>query len=1300
MGKVRRRGRNRSGAAMPGLLALALVAHGGPPPLSSVDDLPPEMVLRFEGSEPHPLAGLTGLGDGDGDGHSDMAFSTWMPDSDSFAINVVLGNAALFGTTLAPDSSEIHARLTSGATDDRFAESMSTVDDLDGDGNNEFVAGAYFFTNLPGHAYLIDSTLLAEGGEIALESRLGNGTFRFDTPAAAYDGFPVANAGDVDGDGRGDFLFGLNSLTQGGLVYGSEATGAATRSWESLDGTVGVRLLANGSNISNGFAAIGDFDGDGHRDFAVADPWMSGEEDYGVAIVVFGPFDPAISPCDVSDDSFRTMRIVALEEGLGFLGRSIAGIGDANGDGFADVAVSYQMVTGPDTEDAVCVVFGGENPPQDVVVQSDGIAGGGGALFRIEQPEGGYSQVSDLAGAGDVDGDGYLDFLIGASDNARVGRVFVVRGGPDLPDTAASLPSMLADVGFGYDGPGVIGSEVSGAGDADGDGLAEVMMLSYPGDGSANGYVVRGTGTARSATYKAFAAPGNPPPLPVGTVGDGTDTNTPWSRLWIDFATGPGANATPVTVRRFVAADELTKLPEGALATAWDVHANRSGQGARITLRYLDGEIAGADEQTLSIFRAVTPFGPWAELADIERDPARNRVSGSMAAGPFGPNGLFLIAPERPETLLVDVHAIDSTPLVGESPESFVELGVGIGDANGDSYSDMVVGAPGENDAAGAAYVVRGGPDFWQLDEPVELADGQPRVALALVSSLAETLLGSGAAPAGDVDGDGLADFVVSALGGERPLWNGGGYLALSSLLANKTTVDVDEAIGNGTALLEGGTPGGYYVANAGDVDGKGMDDLLFSFLNNDEVPLAFGEELGDDDDVNLGALDGTNGVQVRQDEAGMHFFGYDVAAAGDFNGDGHSDFAVGDPHSDGYFGGFDDDNYYVGLVTIVYGPFDPATSPYDVGAQSPNGLTRIQTVGGSVSGAGQTIAPVGDVNGDGFGDILLGFSTIQLIPGYEDEERAACLLFGTANPPPLVDIRVSGVAGVDAAIFRAAAPNNFAHFGFGFCGAGDADGDGFLDILIGAPADSYPDSSGRCYFVRGGTHLSGKDILLPWMDSSEGFAYGGAGLLGFLPSSVGDIDGDGFADGAVGGWLEESEERAVFVVRGDGANAPESAAYRSFLRSGAVPPAPIGVVGDGTDKETPWSRAWLGFDAGSGGGNGDASLVTTTLHRAREGLGQLPGPAAGVAWQIEADRTDWSVAKVAFRYTEAEAAGIDPLRLRIVRADAPEGPWELLDAGTAHDIPRRRIAAEASALGWFALVEEPPPPGDLLILQ
>jgi hypothetical protein len=375
----------------------------------------------------------------------------------------------------------------------------------------------------------------------------------------------------------------------------------------------------------------------------------------------------------------------------------------------------------------------------------------------------------------------------------------------------------------------------------------------------------------------------------------------------------------------------------------------------------------------------------------------------------------------------------------------------GVGDFNGDGWDDLVIGAPlaevGVYSQAGESYIVFGGPGVGASGD-IDLADLDGSNGFRLDGEISSDRSGLAVARAGDVNDDGLADVLIAARNATAngsfvagntyvvfgsPTTGSSGSVALGSL--DGTTGFVCNGID--TSDLSG-----YSIAPAGDINGDGVDDIVIGAIGGDsngnlysgEAYVVFGDAgIGAGGAFDLADLDGTNGFLVSGVGV-LDYAGTSVWGAGDVNGDGHDDFVVGALFVD--VPGKTD----AGAAYVVFGGPGVGDSGV-IELSSLTGTNGFVCHGAAASDfAGYSVAGVGDINGDGADDIMIGASRAD--PGGVIDAGSTYVLFGRVPEPCIGDL--NGDGDTNAADFTILAGN------FGMAvppgTGGDLNGDGIVN--------------------------------------------------------------------------------------------------------------------------------------------------------------------------------------------------------------------------------------------------------------
>ena len=844
----------------------------------------------------------------------------------------------------------------------------------------------------------------------ATEARAGLAT----SPSASFPGTPpaevgqVSTAGDLNGDGYSDLVVASGGQTS---VFFGSATGVhTTPDWQAALGTRAT--------------SVGDLNGDHIDDLVVVQTTIhAGHVATGVVYVWFGRANFAAASTTTAD--------CTLFGSLTSFGFTISG-GDLNGDGIADLVVGspLQELTGTG---AVYVYLGSATFAS---------LSGGGESSASWSAVGPALFGQGLAATVDVNGDGFDDLAVGdpgySGTLTQSGAVLVYLGQSAFQTRPSGTTSNADRLQPGDQASMFLGRALDGAGDTNGDGYADLVAQ---GAGKYRVLAGSATGTGLSqiwAVNLTVSPHDQLDPDPVATAGDVNGDgladivigNYATNQMLVYFGrSGPGPSTT---------ASETRTVTPGA-AVYWaatggdlngdgysDVVAMAAGTASNTTVQVYNG---GGYPTSAALGYATfgepnTGYSDGLGAAgDVNGDGFSDYVVGEYNYN--SQEGRFRVV--YGAACATTCSAPTSTVLAGWlGGQAGAEQGwsvSGAHDLNGDGYDDVVVGAPTFDHTTGTTVADVGRVQVF-LGSATGLS-GTPSFTFEGPDG-AGSQLGWSVAGAGDVNGDGYADFLVSAPYANNGPTSQAGKVYL--FFGAPTPIGVNPT----PAWVYGGTVAGEHagikLASAGDLNGDGFSDVIVAALNvgpaGELAGLVFFGQSGGFGQP--GGLPGTASVTLMGLAPGSDF-GVSVASAGDVNGDGFSDVALGEPEWAGPLGG------YQGVVRIFTG-FDegihvtPATT-----IEGPAGYDRF----GSAVGGG------GDVNGDGYGDLVVGAQW----------NTTGTFADGAAH------VYLGGPGGLSttAVLDLVDTPGDNSDYGRDVFLDLDINGDGFSDVIVGGGGADSP---------------------------------------------------------------------------------------------------------------------------------------------------------------------------------------------------------------------------------------------------
>ncbi len=982
-----------------------------------------------------------GIGDLNGDGFDDIALCFFdglnRNQFPLYHVMVLYGRPRLTGRqTLAFDGTFPGSLVIKGEDPDaRYAAfNIRRIGDLNGDGRSELMFGyeqVYPEGGMgAGMAFLIWGSTGLEGlgfVEEVIRGDVPGVAFFSSDPEHGSVGSVTASLGDINGDGDDDLAISapyssVSDRIGGGVVFVLLEAHNLPRRVDLTEvgkSVPGFQIHGRSQEFDSGprgslgtdMAPAGDFNGDGLDDFFLTA--IDLYPDHVYLLEGRRQYPPVLDMVEAEGKAGTTIFFVPGNSLWMGHSRQSTGVGDVNGDGYDDILLGAprpgSTLGGGGNPSLVRLIYGGSKlPPKvDFTAVPPGLST---TIHGLQNTVVADKFGSALGPAGDLNGDGIPDLLIGAHGAGGTGEAYAILGrrdfGPDL---------FLAE---GFDGLRIVGETESGdlgdvvasAGDFDGDGRGDILVIapqrwrdSFPFP--ARAYVIYGTGgdeppftflnvqplwgPLRGGTEVTLRGSGFKAPLSVRFGGVEATDVTVASAVEIRARTPPGAGVGPVDV------SVVASGGERSLGDAFEytpdfpeIDLDRLGNSGFV----LDG-------------RGELDLGDSVAFVDLDGDGTDELIAESN----FG-DILQIIIVHGAADLPPSLPAFEPSPLLtiitsSERDGGFVGA---VGDVNADGIEDLgvVLGPAWAVDLGPVAYVLFGRQDLPEriVLEEESLRGGAVRLERGGPIS-ARPPFAAAIASAGDLDADGIGDLVLSFPDGPRDtIPQAGEILFLAGRRAWPSTLDLqrtDEYMGRLTGA-RANEQFGEKLLQVGDVNGDGRVDFLvdgWSDAGIETVYVIYGRtEMPRDLDVLSYLKQPGAGVEIRilikNPLSGL----IGMAAPGDVDGDGFADMLVGislaGPNGQG-------------VSFLIHGQAEmPAV--LEIGDKEPQARI-VKLLGEDVTVGAGKVGPAGDFDGDGIVEFLVAASSRPPVENGINPGRLFIVLGGHELPATLDLARFGG---------------------------------------------------------------------------------------------------------------------------------------------------------------------------------------------------------------------------------------------------------------------------------------------------
>ncbi|WP_025742657.1 integrin alpha, partial [Aquimarina pacifica] len=880
--------------------------------------------------------------------------------------------------------------------------------------------------------------------------------------------------GDLNDDGFDDVILGEPGNESAYVVFGGD-TFSSTLLTSNISGSTGFRLISTTDERSFGTAVntAGDINSDGQPDVIVYSSTSVGVLS-GKGNVIFGSSDTFPDVFDTATLDGSNGFVINYDTLTGSSNPDQAAIntaGDVNRDGFDDIILGFAYAADviPDTGVAF-VVYGRDatNPFPSELLLSD-LDGSNG--FQMIGAEGGDRFGISVSAAGDINVDGVDDMIIGAyhadvEASIQAGKAYVVFGNSTGFGASMNVTALDGTNGFTIEGDenyGYVGYSVSMAGKFNDDTFDDIIVGAYGQGNAGEAYVIYGSDQPWDAVFETSLVNGD------NGIAFIDDARFSYQQLGRNVSNAGDING-----------DDRPDLIIGAISRSLYSY-NLTGRAYIVYGGTLDGSI-DYTPPVIANCPGDQILAPDVTLPEYIQPMYEDITDGCQ------PNYTLIITQDPPrgtpvtDGMIVTIRAEDRAGNYTECQFSIILQDIEEPECYDLVYPEQLSGSNGFTMMG--PYLERPGWSTFVSD-------------------------------AGDINNDGLDDVIIlvaehlSNYDDQYALPDAPfeAYVVYGSSTPYPSTFDLFLLTPSQGFKITKQSTGGFEFVSAdkiGDFNDDGIDDLILN--DSYEAFIIYGRDVTSPFpfEFDVASLDGSNGFTITYDEETNSAGGGNIVrAAGDVNDDDIDDIILGTYYSSP--NGMD----HAGNAYVVFGSGVTFPSNFDLDGLNGtngfkmNGVLLNSRLGSSASG-------IGDINDDGFGDIVVGapYSEINGV----SRTGQAFVVFGPG--PGVAEMDLTTLDGSNGFVISGI---NDGGLGAGTAGMFDINGDAYSDFVVTAPsADDGEPGAGVSYVIFGNQPSYPANFDLTSLDGTNGFAiYGNVfgGQSGASINSAGDFNNDNIDD-------------------------------------------------------------------------------------------------------------------------------------------------------------------------------------------